>query len=159
MLKGNGLKRINDILTWDKVSTRANYDNTVLSFQRGYIALFQVRYLDLNRSMTMLIVGALVVSVLRFCCKQYPFTSHQVCHALLPAPDWTDMPCSALYMVFMEHFDSVAEKVQKCMEAALNDDKMFSDGSPASKIGGAQVFGSLVVVLLQYVEQRPMSLE
>ncbi len=56
-------------------------------------------------------------------------------------------------MVFMEHFDSVSEKVQKCMEAALNDDKMFSDGSPASKLGGAQVFGSLVVVLLQYVKQ------
>ncbi|KAI0812709.1 P-loop containing nucleoside triphosphate hydrolase protein [Irpex lacteus] len=132
--KGNGLKRINDILTWDKVSTRANYDNTVLSFQRGYIALFQYLSSDF-----------VVNSIL----------SHLI---------------NALYMVFMEHFDSVSEKVQKCMEAALNDDKMFSDGSPASKIGGAQVFGSLVVVLLQcltriknatakYPQMRPLVLD
>ncbi|KAI0088042.1 P-loop containing nucleoside triphosphate hydrolase protein [Irpex rosettiformis] len=136
--KGNGLKRIHDILTWDKVSARANYDNSVLSFQRGYIALFQ----------------ASSSSYHRYSLRINTYLKHN----------------STLYMAFMEHFDSASEKIQQCMENTITVYKMFSDGSPASKIGGAQVFGSLVTVLLQcltriknatakYPRMRPLVLD
>ena len=54
-------------------------------------------------------------------------------------------------MVFMEHFDSVSEKIQHCMEDATTVHRTYGDGSIASKLGGAQVFGTLISVLLQYV--------
>lgn len=38
----NGLVRVNDILSWEKVSGQAGSDKSVLSFQRAYVPLLQV---------------------------------------------------------------------------------------------------------------------
>ncbi|TFY62891.1 hypothetical protein EVJ58_g3578 [Rhodofomes roseus] len=38
---GNGLRRLNDILSWDDVSIRAGSQRTTLSFQRGYVPLLR----------------------------------------------------------------------------------------------------------------------
>lgn len=45
--QGNGLLRLNDILTWSTVATTAGSNPVILSFQRGYLPLLRVIYLSL----------------------------------------------------------------------------------------------------------------
>jgi hypothetical protein len=43
--QGNGILRIGDIIRWSPVSTRAESNRMILSFQRGYLPLLRVRQL------------------------------------------------------------------------------------------------------------------
>lgn len=87
------------------------------------------------------------VFLLGFRREEYLVTSYQVL-GFQNASIYVLTRSSALYMLLMEHFDSVAEKIQSCMEGCVTVAKSFGEVA-SSKVGGAQVFGSLTVVLLQ----------
>jgi hypothetical protein len=58
-------------------------------------------------------------------------------------------------MVFMEHFATFARHLQACMENIMTGSRSFKEPGMAfsrgtKNIGGAQVFGALAIVLLQY---------
>ncbi|EKM54252.1 uncharacterized protein PHACADRAFT_174761 [Phanerochaete carnosa HHB-10118-sp] len=59
---------------------------------------------------------------------------------------------NALYMVLMEHFSAFSRHLQACMASIMTSAKSFKEPAMAAgtkNVGGAQVFGALVVVLLQ----------
>ena len=58
-------------------------------------------------------------------------------------------------MVLMEHFDMFYRNLQSSMENVMTSTKTFKEPGMAfsrsvKTVGGAQVFGALAIVLLQY---------
>ena len=65
------------------------------------------------------------------------------------------MRFSALYMVFMEHFDTFYHNLQSSMEDIMTGTRTFKEpgmifSRGTKNVGGAQVFGALAIVIYQY---------
>ncbi|KAI0765957.1 hypothetical protein BD413DRAFT_606098 [Trametes elegans] len=145
IVKGNALLRIGDVLRFDPVKAHVGFSAGALSFQRGYLPIFQVR--SSHRVVNQRIDHGCAVLRLGPGTEKHAVQKYKV------------VPSSHLYTVIANNHDAVFTTLKSCIAEMINartwQDKTSTrtalDGH--NSVDGVRVFRSLSVVLSQYLNR------